>query len=66
MSFVEFQISLSTAEEEQNYFSEFSRAVPTVEKPSAVLLPGTYRVIDGSLYQVLPGIPPMVPLAPEK
>ena len=50
------QISVSTAEEEQNYFSGSEQA----EAPKQVgsFMPtGTYRVVDGSLYLVLPHFP---------
>jgi len=51
-----FQISLSTAEEEGNYFTgeQTVSAGPEFEN----LFPaGTYRVVDSKLYMVLPGTP---------
>ncbi len=47
------QISVSTAEEEQNYFSGDAQ----IEKPKlggSFMPTGTYRIVDGSLYLVLP------------
>jgi hypothetical protein len=58
------QLSVSTAEEEENYFTE--ETVVSPQAPSeAVLPPGTYRVIDGQLFRVLPGPPPLDPTAKE-
>ena len=54
------QISVSTAEDEHNYFTgqpEF----PVRPNPNAILPPGTYRVIEGSLYRVIRGVPPKLP-----
>jgi len=51
------QISLSTADEEANYFtgSPIPSVVPNLDR----LLPaGTYRVIDGQLCRVVPGVSP--------
>jgi hypothetical protein len=51
------QISLSTADDEANYFT--GDPAPSVgPKPSRLLPAGTYRVLDGQLYRVLPGISP--------
>ena len=52
-----FQMSLSTAEDEVNYFTgqPVSLHVP---EPSTAFLPGTYRVVDGQLCLILPGVPP--------
>jgi hypothetical protein len=51
------QISLSTADDEANYFTG-DPAPSAVPKPSRFLPAGTYRVMDGQLYRVLPGISP--------
>ncbi len=58
--FVVEQISVSTAEEEQNYFTG-QQEVTVRPNPSAILPPGVYRVIDGSLYLIMCGLPPMLP-----
>lgn len=50
------QFSLSTAEDEQNYFT--GQPDPIQPDPSAVLIPGVYRVIDGRLYRIVGGLPP--------
>lgn len=59
-SLVDFQLAVSTAEEEKNYF--FGQPVPSHESdPEAALPAGIYRVIDGQLYRVLPGAAPIPP-----
>lgn len=53
---VEFQISLSTAEEERTLFEgvEALQGHP----PEPIPLPaGAYRIIDGHLYRIVPGLP---------
>jgi hypothetical protein len=55
---VEFQISLSTAEEEANYFSEEISPRDT-GGDGQILCPGSYRVIDGQLYRIRTGVPPV-------
>ena len=52
-----FQLSLSTAEDEVNYFT--APPLPVyIQEPSTALQQGTYRVIDGQLHLVVPGVPP--------
>ncbi len=53
MSFVIEQLLVSTAEDEQNYFSGYVQysIAPVVENP---MPSGVYRVVDGTLYHVLP------------
>ncbi len=64
-SMVDFQLAVSTAEEEENYF--FGQPIPTHESdPEAALPGGVYRVIDGQLYRVLPGAAPIPPPADRK
>lgn len=50
----EFQLSLSTAEDEANYFSQYPSVFPA---PVSEVPTGIYRVIDGQLFQVVPGVP---------
>lgn len=58
--FVEMQISLSTAEDARNYFCGDQGPVqPT--NGDCPLAPGTYRVIDGALFRLVPGLPPGLP-----
>ena len=54
------QLSVSTAEDEMNYFTgQPELAVqPNVD---AILPPGTYRVIEGQLYRIVSGIPAELP-----
>jgi hypothetical protein len=57
------QFSLSTAEHAENYFSgeQGSFARPT----QTALAPGLYRVIDGALTRIVPGIPNELASHPE-
>lgn len=56
MSFTKFQLSVSTAEDELNYFS--GSLPDEAPAPAGNAMPtGTYRVVDGSLYLVLPQLP---------
>jgi hypothetical protein len=50
------QLSVSTAEEELNYFFRPAQERAPVESGSA-MPSGTYRVVDGSLYLVLADVP---------
>ena len=61
MEFISKQLSVSTAEEERNYF--FGEQ-PLLKWPdaNAILPAGLYRVIDGRLYRVVEGISPTVPI----
>ena len=52
--FVTEQISLSTADEEKNYFTGDQECVH-IPDISAIFPPGSYRVIAGSLYRVVSG-----------
>ena len=64
MVFVMEQFSLSTAEDEKNYFTG---QPASMEQPLAepVLPAGIYRVIDNQLYRVVPGIAPTVEVQPD-
>lgn len=55
---VEFQISLSTAEEELNYFTGHEAATFEVY-PAPVMPAGTYRMVDGRLYRIVPEAAPI-------
>jgi hypothetical protein len=62
MRFTEIQLSLSTADEERAYFyGPTSTPEPDV---TAVLPAGVYRVVEGNLCRVLPGLPPGFPVEP--
>ena len=58
MSFTFEQFYVSTAEDERNYFTEIAgeESIPA-HRPKA-LPAGTYRVLAGQLYRIVPGIPP--------
>lgn len=55
--FVEMQLSLSTAEEAQDLFSEEVKQI-SMDESTHGLPAGTYRVVDGVLYRLVPGSPP--------
>lgn len=55
--FVEEQFALSTAEEEKNYFTETTQAMGMPVAQPHVMPSGIYRVIDGELYRLVPGVP---------
>jgi hypothetical protein len=50
------QISVSTADEERNYFSGSVKPEAPTQSGSAMPT-GTYRVVDGMLYLILPSAP---------
>lgn len=54
--FTQFQISLSTAEEEANYTSY--RVGPSAPSPTTTMPSGVYRVVDGRLFQIVRDLPP--------
>lgn len=60
--FVAEQLSLSTAEEEANYFTGNEQEAQILPDPNAVLPPGTYRVIEGHLYRIVRGVPGSLPV----
>jgi hypothetical protein len=59
------QLSLSTAEDELNYFSGQPEA-PHMPSPEAVLPPGNYRVMEGQLYRIVPEPAPLLLLPDEQ
>ena len=53
------QAALSTADEEKNYFTgQTSRGHAAPSPPSHAA--GVYRVVDGELYLIVPGAPPII------
>lgn len=56
LKLVNFQFSLSTAEEEANLLPAQSPAART-HLPRPTFEPGLYRVVDGQLYRLIPGAP---------
>ncbi len=64
--FISEQISVSTAEDEHNYFTGQPDFLVR-PNPNAIRPPGTYRVIEGSLYRVISGVPPkLLPVGSER
>ncbi|MGO8813249.1 MAG: hypothetical protein ACLQVG_01090 [Terriglobia bacterium] len=61
MELVIQQFSISTAEDEKNYFTEQPASMEQPTSPP-ILPAGQYRVIDNKLYRVVPGIAPTVPV----
>ncbi len=60
MKFTMEQLSVSTAEEESYYFTG-QPAVAVRPRPSAILPPGAYRVIEGGLYRIVTNASPTIP-----
>jgi hypothetical protein len=54
--FVSEQFSLSTAQVAASYFTGTSRS--DFQPAPQILPPGVYRVVNGEVRQVLPGLPP--------
>jgi hypothetical protein len=56
--FVECFFTATTADDQMNCFSgELGKEVSPFYGTSQQLPPGTYRVIDGSLYRIVSGLP---------
>ena len=62
-SFITFQFSQSTAQDEQDYFTGSTRVKPEVRQ--SALPAGTYRVVDGTLCRVVDGAPPTLQAEPK-
>lgn len=58
MELIEFQMALSTGEQEEALFDEREPNRDMREMEEGWLSPGTYRVVDGELYRLVPGVPP--------
>jgi hypothetical protein len=54
MSFIVEQMSVSTAEEEQLYFTGAMQG-KEIEHRTNTMPAGIYRIVNGSLYRILPG-----------
>ena len=54
------QLSISTAQEESYYFTGRPE-VSVSPRPSVILPPGTYRVVEGRLYRIVSSAPPTIP-----
>lgn len=63
------QIALSTAEEEQNYFTGVTGR-PSLFGPTLVgdipMPLGTYRIINGELLRIVPGPVPHLPVSTDR
>lgn len=55
-TFTSALLSLSTAEEDRNYFNA-STPAPPVQAMDGVIPPGVYRVIDGEIFRIDSGVP---------
>ena len=61
IEFVMENFSVTTAEDERNYFT--NQPEPNIHpSPNVVVRPGVYRIIDGELYRINPGSPPIAEL----
>ena len=54
IEFIFEDFSITTAEEERNYFTGQPEP-PSQPNPNAIVPPGTYRIIDGELYLISRG-----------
>lgn len=57
LELIEFQMAFSTGEQEAGSFDEPESSEHVKKEEEGGLSPGTYRVVDGQLYQLVPGIP---------
>ena len=55
---VEFQLSLSTAEEERIYFACRQQGAFEIY-PDAPMPPGDYRIVDGRVYRIIDAAAPL-------
>lgn len=58
LELIEFQMALSTGEQEKVLFNERDPSKDMQGIEEGWLSPGTYRVVDGELYRLVPGSPP--------
>jgi hypothetical protein len=54
--FVE-QLSTTTGEQEEQYFSGSHEPTPLAPREGVSLPSGDYRIVAGDLYRILPGVP---------
>ena len=55
------QLCTSTADDELNYFTDSPVSYAVYPDPETVMPAGVYRVIEGQLFRVVPGVPPALP-----
>jgi hypothetical protein len=55
---VQFQLSVSTADEERIYFTGYQRGAFEIY-PDAPMLPGNYRIVDGKAYRIIDAAAPL-------
>jgi hypothetical protein len=56
---VQFQIEVSTGEEERNLFSTEQPVLASQIDSSSVMPPGLYRVVNGEVYRIVGGPAPV-------
>jgi hypothetical protein len=56
---VQFQIEVSTAEEERNLFSGEQPTTAQDIHSNSIMQPGIYRVVDGEIYRIVGGPAPV-------
>jgi hypothetical protein len=59
MELVQFQIEVSTAEEERSLFSEEQPAISQDIHSNSIMQPGIYRVVNGEIYRIVGGAAPL-------
>ena len=57
LELIEFQLSLSTGEQEAGLLTEYESGKHAKDQEKGWLYPGIYRVVDGQLYRLVSGIP---------
>lgn len=58
LELIAFQMALSTGEQEEALFNALEPDGQLKKADEGWLPPGTYRVVDGQLYRLVPGVPP--------
>jgi hypothetical protein len=59
MEFVQFQIEVSTGEEELNLFWAGQPTIANEIDSNFIMQPGTYRVVNGEVYRIVGGAAPL-------
>ncbi len=59
-AFLQIQLSLTTADEERQLGLQSLPSLTVFDPRAPELPPGEYRVIDGQLFRIVPGVPPAV------
>jgi len=58
--FVQFQIEMSTAEEERTLFSSEQSEIAGKSDSNSIMPAGTYRLVNGEIYRIVAGPAPIL------